>query len=161
MKTRRNRFGSRRGNAMIEFALSATTLAYAFTGVFQTGYSMYLYNQLEGAVRAGVRYASLAEVAKAQGSTSDPTAYDTAVQNVVVYGTPNPSGSPNPVIPNLTTSNVSVQLTFDASSVPTYVTVKINSYSIDAVVKTFNVTNKPVMQMPYMGQYCIISTSAC
>jgi Flp pilus assembly protein TadG len=164
MKTKRQRFGSRRGNAMIEFALSATTLTFAFTGVFQTGYSMYLYNELEGAVRDGARYASLATVNKAAGSTTDPTDYDTAVQNVVVYGTPTPTGSPNPVIPGLTTSNVSVQLTFDTTSSgnpPTYVTVKISSYSLDAVVKTFTVTSKPVLKMPYMGQYCIISSSAC
>jgi Flp pilus assembly protein TadG len=35
--------GSRRGNAILEFALSSTILIYVFTGVFQFGYSMYLY----------------------------------------------------------------------------------------------------------------------
>jgi len=149
---------------MIEFALSAMFLTYSFTGVFQFGYSMYLYNELQGAVRAGTRYASLATVAKTAGSTSDPTSYDTAVKNVVVYGTPSPSGSPTPVIPNLTTAMVDVNLTFDTASTgnpPTYVTVKINSYSLDAVVKTITLTNKPVMKMPFMGKYCIISSSAC
>lgn len=155
------RFGSRRGSAMIEFALSATLLTFAFTGVFQAGYSMYIYNQLQSAVRAGARYASLATVNKTAGSTTDPADYDTAVKNVVLYGTPSPGANPTPVVPGLTTANVSVQLTFDASAVPTYVTVKISSYSIDAVVNSLSLTNKPLLKMPYMGQYCIISGSAC
>ncbi len=137
MKRQRRSLGSRRGNALIEFALSATVLTYAFVGVFQFGYTMYLYNELEGAVRAGARYASLATVAKDPSSTTDPAAYDTAVQNVVVYGTPSPSGTPAPVIPGLSTANVSVQLTFDTASSgnpPTYVTVQVSSYTLDAVV---------------------------
>jgi Flp pilus assembly protein TadG len=164
MKRERRSLGSRRGNALIEFALSAMVLTYAFVGVFQFGYSMYLYNQLEGAVRAGARYASLATVSKDPSSTSDPASYDTAVKNVVVYGTPSPSGSPTPVIPGLTTGNVDVQLIFDTTSSgnpPTYVTVKVSSYSLDAVVKTIVLTNKPLLKMPFMGQYCIISTSSC
>jgi len=42
------------------------------------------------------------------------------------------------VIPGLGTGNVDVNLTFDTAihgNPPTYVTVKINTYSLDAVVR--------------------------
>lgn len=145
--------GSRRGNAILEFALSSTVLVYAFTGVFQFGYSMYLYNELEAGVRAGVRYASLAGISNT-GDSSIPTAYTTAVRNMVVYGTPSPGASPTPVINGLTTGAVTVGVTFDGKGVPTGVSVKIGSYSIDAIFKTFTYTSKPVLNMPYFGKYC-------
>jgi Flp pilus assembly protein TadG len=146
-------FGSRRGNAMLEFALSSTILIYAFTGVFQFGYSMYLYNELEAGVRAGVRYASLAGISNA-GDSSIPTAYSTAVQNMVVYGTPSPGANPVPVINGLTPAVVTVGVTFDSGYVPTNVSVKISTYTIDSIFKTFTFTNKPVLAMPYFGKYC-------
>jgi Flp pilus assembly protein TadG len=146
-------FGSRRGNAMLEFALSSTVLVYAFAGVFQFGYSMYLYNELEAGVRAGVRYASLAGISNT-GDSSIPAAYTAEVRNMVVYGTPSPGQSAAPVIKGLTTDVVTVGVTFDGKGVPTGVSVKIGGYSIDAIFKTFTFTNKPVLTMPYFGKYC-------
>lgn len=156
MKHVKRPFGSRRGNAMIEFALSAMVLTYAFTGVFQFGYSMYLYNELEGAVRAGARYASLATISTS-GSGMDTT-WQTKVKNVVVYGSP--AGGTTPVVPGLAVGNVGVVLDY-AGGVPSYVTVKVSSYSLDAIVKTFNLTDKPSLAMPFMGQFCLISSSSC
>ena len=109
--TSRERFGSRRGNAMVEFALSATLLTSVFTGVFQFGYSMYMYNELVEAVRAGTRYASVANISNS-GDRSTPTAFSTAVKNMVVYGTPSPGNSPTPVVPNLGTGQVAVSVDF-------------------------------------------------
>jgi Flp pilus assembly protein TadG len=145
--------GSRRGNAMIEFALSSTLLIYAFTGVFQFGYSMYLYNELEAGVRAGIRYASLAGISN-NADSSIPAAYTTAVQNMVVYGTPSPGASPVPVIKGLTPGVVTVGVNFDTGHVPTDVSVQISTYSVDAIFKTFTFANKPVLKMPYFGKYC-------
>ena len=133
-------------------------LTYLFTGVFQFGYSMYLYNELEGAVRAGARYASLATISTS-GSGMDTT-WQTKVKNVVVFGTPSPTGSPTPVVPGLAVGNVGVVLNY-AGGVPSYVTVSVSSYSLDAIVKTFTLTNKPSLAMPFMGQFCLISTSSC
>jgi Flp pilus assembly protein TadG len=147
------RFGARRGNALIEFALSSTLLIYVFTGVFQFGYSMYLYNELEAGVRAGVRYASLAGISN-NADSSIPAAYTTAVQNMVVYGTPSPGASPVPVIKGLTPGVVTVGVNFDSGHVPTDVSVNISTYSVDAIFKTFTFTNKPVLKMPYFGKYC-------
>jgi Flp pilus assembly protein TadG len=147
------RFGARRGNAMIEFALSSTLLIYVFTGVFQFGYSMYLYNELEAGVRAGIRYASLAGISN-NADNSIPAAYTTAVQNMVVYGTPSLGASPVPVIKGLTPGVVTVGVNFDSGHVPTDVSVKISTYSVDAIFKTFTFTDKPVLKMPYFGKYC-------
>jgi Flp pilus assembly protein TadG len=154
----KRRFGSRRGNALIEFALAAMVLTYALTGVFQLGYSMYLYNEIVGAVRAGARYASLAKLSNA-GDKSIPTAYSTAVKNMVVYGTTNPSNGAQPVAPNLSTANVNLAMTWDSGSVPTDCTVSISSYTIDAVFTTFTLTNKPSYKIHYFGQYCSSGTS--
>lgn len=152
MKTSR-RFGSRRGNALIEFALAAMTLTYALTGVFQLGYSMYLYNELVGAVRAGARYASLAKLSNS-GDKSIPSAYSTAVKNMVVYGTTSPANGAQPVVPNLSTANVNIAMTWDSGSVPTDCAISIGSYAIDAVFTTFTLTNKPYYKLHYFGQYC-------
>ena len=146
-------FGSRRGNAMLEFALSSTIIIYVFTGVFQFGYSMYLYNELEAGVRAGIRYASLAGISNS-GDSSIPSAYSAAVQNMVVYGTPSPGASPVSLIKGLTPAVVTVGVNFDSGHIPTDVSVKISTYSVDAIFKTFTFANKPVLKMPYFGKYC-------
>jgi hypothetical protein len=114
---------------------------------------MYLYNELESGVRAGVRYASLAGISN-NADSSIPAAYTTAVQNMVVYGTPSPGASPVPVINGLTTGAVTVGVNFDSGHVPTDVSVKISTYSVDAIFKTFTFANKPVLKMPYFGKYC-------
>ncbi|HEY2844559.1 MAG TPA: TadE/TadG family type IV pilus assembly protein [Bryobacteraceae bacterium] len=162
MKFPTRSFGSQRGNAMIEFALSAMVLTYALTGVFQFGYSMYLYNELQGAVRAGIRYGSVSQISNGGDGTQDAS-WQSKVQNVVVYGTPTPGNSPKPVIPNLGVGNVTATAAFDSAGgkTPLYVTVAVSSYSIDAVVKTFILTNKPSLTMPFMGNYCIVNGSGC
>ena len=142
---------SRRGSAMVEFALSATLLTSVFLGVFQFGYSLYQYNELVNAVRAGTRYASLQKISNA-GNGVLSSGYTDAVRNMVVYGSP--TGGTTPVVPGLTTGNVQVQVGFDTRFVPRSVTVRVTSYQINAVVRTFTVTNKPVFTMPFFGQYC-------
>lgn len=154
-RTRRAR-GSRRGSAMVEFALCATLLTTMFTGVFRFGYQMYVYNELVSGVRSGVRYASLAEVNNSGSSCAAHSAYTTAVQNMVVYGS-TAAGS-DAIAPNLTTGAVNVVVNCsgsgNAAAIPTSVTVSINSYTIDAVVASWTVSGKPAMTMPYFGKYC-------
>ena len=53
------RFHCRKGNAMLEFALATGILLPAFVGTFQFGYTFYVYNNLDTAVRGGARYASM------------------------------------------------------------------------------------------------------
>jgi Flp pilus assembly protein TadG len=148
--------GSRRGSAMVEFALCATLLTTMFTGVFRFGYQMYVYNELVSGVRSGVRYASLAEIDNSGSSCGAQSAYTTAVQNMVVYGST--TTGTQAIAPNLATSAVTVTPVCagsgSAAAVPTSVTVSISSYTIDAVVASWTVTGKPAMTMPYFGKYC-------
>jgi Flp pilus assembly protein TadG len=141
---------------MVEFAVCATVLTTMFTGVFRFGYEMYVYNELVSAVRAGTRYASLADVTNDGNSCSTPNAFATAVRNMVVYG--DTAGGATPVAPNLTTGAVAVAVNCsgsgNAAAVPTSVTVNISSYTIDAIVASWTVTGKPALTMPYFGQYC-------
>ena len=153
---RRRTFGSRRGSAMVEFALCATLLITMFTGVFRFGYEMYVYNELVSGVREGARYASLTGITNSGSSCPAQAAYTTAVQNMVVYGTT--TTGTQAIAPNLTTGQVTVTVACSgsggAAAVPTSVTVSISSYAIDAVVASWTVTGKPAMTIPYFGKYC-------
>jgi len=153
MKRFRNRLGNRSGNIMIEFAIGVTVLVILFAGTFQYGYTFYRYNTLLAAVNAGARYASLAPY---DSLTSTPsTAFSTAVKNVVVYG--DPAGGTSVMVPGLTTSKVTLTVTFTGSSastdVPDYVTVNINNFSIPTLFKTVTFTTKPKVKYKYMGLY--------
>jgi len=99
-----NKTRSRKGNALIEFALAATVLIPIFIGTFQFGYAFYVYNLMASQVRAGARYASLRTYRC--GSSSSMTAFQTAVRNVVRFG--NPSGTGTVIEPGLLDGEVSV-----------------------------------------------------
>ena len=154
--SRRRTFGSRRGSAMVEFALCATLLTTMFTGVFRFGYEMYVYNELVSGVRAGARYASLAKVSNDGSNCTSQSAYQTAVQNMVVYGSS--TAGTQTIAPSLTTGQVAVAVACsgngNAAAVPTSVTVDISSYTVNAVVASWTVTGKPAITIPYFGAYC-------
>ncbi|HXG33231.1 MAG TPA: TadE family protein [Bryobacteraceae bacterium] len=138
----------RRGNAIIEFALSFGLLFSVFAGVFQFGYAFVVYNNLQTAVRAGARYASLRVY---DSSTSTPSAaYLAAVRNVVIYG--DPSGSGPRRVPGLTPEQVQVTIIMDRN-VPRDVSVAIVGYTLDAAVRSFTLNGKPKATMPYMGRF--------
>jgi Flp pilus assembly protein TadG len=142
----RRKLSPRSGNAVLELALSLPVLVGLSLGTLQFGYAFYMYNELEQAVRAGARYASLRDY----GSfTSTPdAAYLTAVQNVVVYASP--EGGKQPVAPGLTTANVVVTMAFH-NSAPASVTVAITNYRLPQIVGSVLLTNKPSTQFPYLG----------
>ena len=153
MKKSRNLFGNRSGNVMIEFALGATILVSCFSWCFQYGYTFYRYNALLTAVNAGARFASLAPYDSL--TTTPSTSFSDKVKNVVVYG--NPTGGSTPMVPGLSTSNVTLTVTFTTSpsntDVPDYMTVSISSFSIPAVFKTITFTGKPIVKYKYQGIY--------
>ena len=144
------------GNVLVEFALSSSLLMFLFMGTFQFGYSFYQYNTLTNAIRGGVRYASMAKISN-PGNGTVPATYIDAIRNTVVYGSPVVGDSPTPIVKGLKPSDVDVTVTFDAKFVPQTVTVKVNQFVIDAVVKKFTINGKPSLQMPFLGQYCPVS----
>src|SRR5712671_5404209 len=125
-----NRLGSRRGNAMVEFALASLILIPMFLGAFQFGYTFYVYNLLCSQIRAAARYGSMR-----QFFAADSSKYQTAVQNVVIYGN--------------TAANVEVLLlgangkAASAANAPVTLTVRTsatNPYQVNAVFTTFTFT---------------------
>ena len=145
-----------RGNAMIEFALSALVLTLMFIITFQFGYAFYVYNKLQTAVRNGARYASVRNFNA--GNASSRTKFQTAVQQMVVYGDPALS-SGTPVVPGLATGALTVSIT-DANGtaasstvMPDRVQVQVTGYNLDALFRTYSLTTKPVEAFPYVGLY--------
>ena len=137
---------SQRGNAMVEFALAATVLLPVFAGAFQFGYTFYVYNNLQTAIRGGARYASLRSY---DSATSTPSSgFSTAVQNMVVYG--NAAGTGQPIGPGLTVDNVKV-LPVMNGSVPGAITVQIANYTVDSIFTKFTFDAKPAATFPYTG----------
>jgi Flp pilus assembly protein TadG len=137
---------SRRGNAMVEFAIGFSLLIAAFTGVYRFGYTFFVYNILESAVREGARYGSL-EVY--DGATNGAT-FTSWVKNMVVYTNPTPPTGATPVVPGLTTDNVTVNANLDAKGIPTRITVQISNFQSSLFVTTLN---KPKCSFDYMGRY--------
>lgn len=138
------------GNSLIEFALSITMIALLFSAAFQFGYTFQVYNQLEGAVRAGARYAS---VSSYDSYSATPTsAFSAAVKNMVVYGKPVLSGGETPIVNGLTTNHVNVLPIF-VNNVPYAMQVSITGYSVSALFSTYTLTNKPYATFPYLGVY--------
>ncbi|PYT16270.1 MAG: hypothetical protein DMG59_10945 [Acidobacteria bacterium] len=139
---------NRRGNAMVEFAVSLPILFLAFYGCFQFGYYFYIYNRLESAVRAGARYASLRSYDSSSSTPADD--FLTAVRNTVVYA--NPSGGTQPVVPGLAAGNVNLTVTM-TNSVPAQMTVSITGFTINAFFGTWTLAQKPVATFRYGGRY--------
>ena len=139
---------SRAGNIMLEFALASSLLVAAFAGTFEFGYTFYRYNSLQAAVNEGAFYAS--QRTYNSTTTTPPSAFLTAVKNMVVYG--NPAGGTSPIAPGLTTSNVNLTVTF-SNGVPGTMTVSISGYTIDAIFAKNTFTNKPKVTYPFSGIY--------
>jgi len=140
--------GSQRGSVFIEFALSFLVLFSIFTGAFEFGYAFYAYNTLVNAVREGARYASLKPYDSASSTPS--TAFNTAVQNMVVYANPSPSNGATPILRGLSTSNVNLTVLSNGEA-PMQMTVSISNFSIDAVFGTVVLNGNPSVSFPYLG----------
>jgi len=147
----RLRSRSQKGNAMLEFALSAGVLIPIMAGTFQFGYGMYTYNKLQSAVNDGARYASNRTYRTLLGAT-DTDKVKLAIKNMVVYGVPSPANGAVPLVNGLGTGDVDVSFA-TTSGLPTSVTVKLNTFTIDTIFTNYTITGKPVMTFPYVGRY--------
>jgi Flp pilus assembly protein TadG len=137
---------NRDGNAMLEFALGAGMMVAVFTGTFQFGYTFLQYNNLQNAVARGAHYAALVPYDSA--TTTPSAAFKTAVQNMVLYGTP--TAGTSPVLSGLTASNVNFTVTF-TNGVPSAMTVSITGYTINSIFSSSTLTNKPQVTYTYQG----------
>ena len=136
----------RRGNAILEFAIGSGILVAVFTGTFQFGFTFLQYNNLQNAVARGARYASLVPY---DSPTAVPSAaFQTAVQNMVLYGSP--TAGTTPVLAGLTAGNANLTVTF-TDGIPSAMTVFISGYTINSVFATTTLTTKPQVTYAYQG----------
>jgi Flp pilus assembly protein TadG len=139
----------RKGNAFVEIALAFSVLMPVMGGTYQFGYAFYQYNNVESAMRNAARYAAY-RTYNGTGSTP-PSAFTTAVRNMAVYGSPAPAqGAPK--IANIDPNNISVIMTF-TSGVPSRVQVKLNSFTVNTIFKTYTMNGKPTVTFPYIGRW--------
>ena len=148
MKAIKNK--SERGNALLEFALGWSILWALFAGIYQFGYSFYVYNTVLTSVANAAELGS-----KMTYDTASPTTYSNALKNMVVYG--DTAAGTTPIVRGLATSNVTVTVNL-AGTIPTDVTITINNFTIDAVFTNFTFNGKPRATTVFMGQ---VSCSTC
>ena len=119
-----------RGSTLVEFAIGATVFLMAMFAVLEFGRALWVHNALADAARRGARYAVLHSSADAA-----------QVRNVVVFG--DPLGGSQPVVNNLSTSNVVVDYsTFGLNK--GLVSVSITAYQFQFVIPLIGTT----IQMP-------------
>ncbi len=138
----------RRGSVTIEFALAFVLLFSILGGVFQFGYSYYVYNALENTVRDAARYASLRAYDSTSSTPSD--GFLTAVRNMAVYGSP--AGGTQSLVPGLAPSHIQLTVTFDRN-VPYRMKVAVRDYRVQAIFSPFVLSGKPNADFRYMGRY--------
>ncbi len=141
---------SRRGNAILEFALGWAVLWMLFSGVYQFGYGFYVYNLAVTSVSNAAELGS-----RLTYDVSHPASFTTALQNMVVYGQTTAGSSA--IVPGLSTDNVVVTVHLD-NSVPDYLTISLQDFTVDALFTTFTLNGKPRVTTAYMGK---VTCSSC
>lgn len=126
MRKRKQDRSSERGATLVEFALALSVFLVAMFAVIEFGRAIWVHNALADAARRGARYAALHSAADSA-----------AVKNVTVYG--NPAGGTTAMVPNLTTTNVSVNYSGFGLNTGT-VTVSITNYQFQFVLPLLGTT---------------------
>jgi Flp pilus assembly protein TadG len=109
-----------RGSTLVEFAIGVTVFVTAMFAVLEFGRALWVHNALTDAARRGARYAAL-----------HTEADEASVKNVVVYG--NEAGTGNPMLSNLSPTNVDVSYSGFGLNAGT-VSVSITNYQFQFVL---------------------------
>jgi predicted alpha/beta-hydrolase family hydrolase len=155
---------STKGSVLVELAISLPLLVVLLTSVIAFGWLMYVHNAVERTVRDAARYA-------ASRTFQNATEFQTAIRNVVVYGTPAGGGSYR--VPGLDAANMNAVVTVlpilngPASSNPSLnrpARIRISVASFMDVPDIFMMgaldamTNRPVtMEVPFLGRYAPVA----
>ena len=114
------------GATLVEFSIAATVFLVAMFAVIEFGRALWVHNALSDAARRGARYAVLHS-----GESGDK------VKNMVVYG--DEDGGEIPMVPNLTTDNVTVNYSEFGLNKGT-VSVSITDYQFQFVIPIVSAT---------------------
>jgi Flp pilus assembly protein TadG len=115
-----------RGSTLVEFAIGVTVFLMAMFAVMEFGRALWVHNALTDAARRGARYATLHAAAS-----------EANVKNVVVYG--NEAGTGQPLVNNLSTTNVNVNYSGFGLNEGT-VSVSITDYQFQFVIPIVGTT---------------------
>ena len=126
MKQSKRFKSNEQGATLVEFSIAATVFLVVVFGVIEFGRALWTHNALSDAARRGARYATLHSATEIE-----------QVRNVVVYG--NAEGTGTPMIPNLTTENVSVDYSNFALNAGT-VSVSVTGYEFQFIVPIVGTT---------------------
>lgn len=132
-----------RGAALVEFAIVATVFITVMFGVLEFGRLFWTHNALRDAARKGVRYAAVRK---------NDAAGIQAVKNMVVYGDPN--GGVQPIVPGLTTGNVSIQYqNYNGLQLSSRASVSITGYQFQFSIPLLGGTlNMPAYRTSLPGE---------
>lgn len=145
-----NRLKKQGGNTIVEFALGIGLLWLLFAGVYQFGYSFYVYNRLQLNVSNAAMYASMTTY-----DASYPNNFTNTIKNLVVYG--RVEGGQKPIVPGLTANNVEI-ITNPIAGLPTVVTIRIRNYQIASIFAKYMLQDKPRVTTLFIGQ---VTCSTC
>lgn len=145
-----NRLKKQGGSTIVEFALGVGLLWLLFAGVYQFGYSFYVYNRLQLNVSNAAMYASMTTY-----DASNPSSFTTTIKNLVMYGTV--TAGAKPIVPNLTAANVEV-ITNPIAGLPTVVTIRVKNYQIASIFAKYMLQDKPRVTTLFIGQ---VTCSTC
>ena len=125
---RRNKLfdSNERGSSLVEFSIAVTVFLTVMFGVIEFGRALWVHNALADAARRGARYATVSKASEAD-----------KVKNVVVYG--NPDGTGDPMLPNFSTTNVTVDYSGFGLNKGT-VSVSITNYQFQFVIPIVGTT---------------------
>ena len=125
---RRNKLfdSNERGATLVEFSIAVSVFLMVMFGVIEFGRALWVHNALADAARRGARYATLHK--------SDDV---DKVKNVVVYG--DPDGAGQPMVPNLTPENVTVNYSGYGLNKGT-VSVSVTNYQFQFVIPIVGTT---------------------
>ena len=112
-----------KGSTLVEYAIGATVFIMAVFAVLEFGRALWAHNALTDAARRGARYAVLHQPNSGE---------DANIKNLVVYG--NVDGGTQPLLPGLSTANVTVSRTSDFSVNSGTATVSITGYEFQFVL---------------------------
>lgn len=138
-----------RGVQLVEAAIVVPIFLILFAATAEFGRYFYEYTTLAKAAQAGARFLS---------STTVEPIEDTKAKNLVVYG--NTAGSGTPILPGLSTTQVTIMREGPIAVIPETVTIKIVGYQHQPVFNlgalmnnvglSLNVDVKPSVTMRYL-----------
>ena len=113
--------GRERGQVLVESVLTLTAFLFIFLGMLEIGEILFIHTTLAERTRSAVRWGAVT----AWDNSNSPT----QIANMVLYGTPTPSGGSTPIF-GLTASNVTVSRPQPDYSSADRIVVTVSGYTL-------------------------------